>query len=722
MGDSLYLVNGPEGDSSEAPFGRGDFLCPFLVEQSIGIMTRNLPIRELHTSEFLDETEFGIDPTQVAHIMGILRSSLYSRKALAVMREYSSNAWDAHRMSGKRDVPIEITLPTWGDPVFTCRDFGPGMSRKEVLKVYTLYGASTKRNITNPQDTPVGNLGIGAKSAFCINDSFTVTSWFDGIKSVYSAALDASNKGRMTLLHEEPCQPEETGIQIQVGIPSRFIPDFEKEAPFLFQFMNPQPKINLEIPPLPQGTTSGCLGHTNQWVGVMGCVPYRLDILQLQTPLQENGTWHTVQSFNGRLDLPIDSVDFAAHREELQYTERTIKTLAQYFRQLIDESIEASLKKIKSRRVSPWQKRIESGRILSLLRERKFELTRYAPNVRWDLRDQPFRFMQGRTAITQTWASSDTTLLLTDPKSRRGKWNLGMHDIEVVGPNGMPLAELREHLKAFLQANDCTGVAIGVLHKDRAKNLQTTRPRNTNPKYAKTCFTWRQTNNTKASDNWLIADQPEGEHVFVILASYKPLGFFSNEFARQAACLKQVLQVTGQPDPIIYGYKTTVRKALEAKDIPNGIPFKVYFDQTLKENWTLIKQASNLAEWVERFGFRYNNEDQTRWNRWVTQYCNVLARKLDPEHPLVVYLSEYQQCLDNKITLHHNLTQALSRLGLLDQKRPHDLLKDLHNNYPMLALACPNHQSLYKNLLTSSNTILDYIQECDSAKQRVNNP
>ena len=43
--------------------------------------------------------EFGISKGDEAHLMQILRDTLYSDKVLAVLREYSSNAWDAHAAS-----------------------------------------------------------------------------------------------------------------------------------------------------------------------------------------------------------------------------------------------------------------------------------------------------------------------------------------------------------------------------------------------------------------------------------------------------------------------------------------------------------------------------------------------------------------------------------------------------------------------------------------------
>ena len=120
-------------------------------------------------SSDLESASFGISEADTASIMGILRDGLYTDRILAVLREYSANAWDAHRMIGKGDLPLQITIPTHNNPVLRIRDFGPGLSHDDIFKIYSQYGASTKRNTNDA----VGMLGIGSKSGFAYSDTFT---------------------------------------------------------------------------------------------------------------------------------------------------------------------------------------------------------------------------------------------------------------------------------------------------------------------------------------------------------------------------------------------------------------------------------------------------------------------------------------------------------------------------------------------------------------------
>src|SRR5690606_8495790 len=120
------------------------------------------------------EIAFGIgDPRWVMKT----QADLYSDITTAIIREYSTNAYDAHVMAGNPD-PIEVTLPSVMDPYFIVEDRGVGMNMETFERVYTQYGVSDKResNDTN------GMLGYGSKSGVAYTTQFEVTSVKDGVK------------------------------------------------------------------------------------------------------------------------------------------------------------------------------------------------------------------------------------------------------------------------------------------------------------------------------------------------------------------------------------------------------------------------------------------------------------------------------------------------------------------------------------------------------------
>ena len=76
----------------------------------------------LKQSDDFQSVSFGIKESGLSHIFNVLRNQLYSDKVLAVIREYSTNAVDAHAEVGKLDEPIKVTLPNQLSPSFKVRD------------------------------------------------------------------------------------------------------------------------------------------------------------------------------------------------------------------------------------------------------------------------------------------------------------------------------------------------------------------------------------------------------------------------------------------------------------------------------------------------------------------------------------------------------------------------------------------------------------------------
>src|SRR4051794_1315710 len=100
-----------------------------------------------------------LDETALVHIMSVL-TNLYSDPEKAIIREYATNAWDAH-IEGGILRPIEITTPSDLAPFLTIQDYGIGLDEDGIRRIYSKYGASTKRESNDFN----GQLGMGCKSA-----------------------------------------------------------------------------------------------------------------------------------------------------------------------------------------------------------------------------------------------------------------------------------------------------------------------------------------------------------------------------------------------------------------------------------------------------------------------------------------------------------------------------------------------------------------------------
>ena len=125
-------------------------------------------------SASLDQFRSEYDEESLGMLSDIL-STLYQNPERSVLREYIANGIDAHRISGY-DGPVEVTLPSPTHPKLVIRDHGDGLSREDMQRVYFSYVRSTKRD----DDTQIGSLGLGAKIAFALTKSWTVTNFHDG--------------------------------------------------------------------------------------------------------------------------------------------------------------------------------------------------------------------------------------------------------------------------------------------------------------------------------------------------------------------------------------------------------------------------------------------------------------------------------------------------------------------------------------------------------------
>lgn len=298
-----------------------------------------------------DSAYFHLESEDVPHIFGILRGSLYSDKPLAVIREYSCNAQDAHVEAGCPEKPIQVKMPNHFDPVLKIRDFGPGMSHDDVMKVYNAYGKSTKRG-TNEQ---IGMLGIGSKSAFCYGESFSITSYFNGMARLYEAYIDESEKGIVALISETKTD-EPNGIEIAVKVKTSDITRFEETAKKFFKTFEPKPEIlgnqrlsdylagiNDEI--LLEGTgwkvksTKGMgWGYSDSKMYVrMGNIVYPFDIAHLDA-YNDAEKWVRPMSYSELfINVGIGDVKFSASREQLEYNDRTLAFVKQRVREIYAE-------------------------------------------------------------------------------------------------------------------------------------------------------------------------------------------------------------------------------------------------------------------------------------------------------------------------------------------------------------------------------------------------
>lgn len=282
---------------------------------------------------------FGIKNEGLAHIFNVLRNQLYSDKILAVLREYSCNAVDAHTEAGHPEKPIRVTLPTSLSPSLKIRDFGLGLTDQDIKEIYAFYGESTKRN----SNSLIGQLGLGSKSAFAYGDNFVINSYSNGTLSTYNAFIDESQVGQIAKLASKPTS-EPNGVEIVIPVRSGDISEFEHKAKSLFGYFKVKPtivgaKIDFEKRDTElSGNGWRFIKGRGEATAVMGNIGYRIDSRALKfnkddsnekfsEKLTEHHYYGVLNAMHLEIDLNIGDVDIAASRESLQYTDRTIKNI-----------------------------------------------------------------------------------------------------------------------------------------------------------------------------------------------------------------------------------------------------------------------------------------------------------------------------------------------------------------------------------------------------------
>ena len=302
--------------------------------------------------------KMSIDPDSIDHLMLNL-TNLYADPALAVIREYSSNAYDSHVRAGN-NTPINVVFPTAGDPVFTVEDFGVGMSKQEIIDVYSKYGLSTKNN-TNSE---IGAFGLGAKSALAITDRFDITARKNGMETV--AYVEKNSKG-VGVFHfvSETVTDKPNGFTVKVPLNdevlvSRFVShkDFfntwfpntvmvDGEVVTGVQYgdnwievnptgLTPVGWVQTHITPQRSRGQWSYFNHRERVSftiqGISYTFPDRFSIFEHGDVRKNEQLLETIKSvlnYENKviLNVPIGSVDLTPNRESLMATDKTVDTL-----------------------------------------------------------------------------------------------------------------------------------------------------------------------------------------------------------------------------------------------------------------------------------------------------------------------------------------------------------------------------------------------------------
>jgi hypothetical protein len=251
---------------------------------------------EIHSAGIKAANQFSI--AQTSKMFRILSDSLYSDKVMAVIRELSTNAYDAH-IAAKNQNPFRVTLPTQTNPSFTVRDFGTGLSQSDMEELYTTYGASNK----NDSNDFVGCLGLGSKSPFAYTKSFSTISYYGGKKLSYIAAMDESGVPSLNLVSVTDTK-EPNGLEISFAVKQYDFHEFTAKAKRIFHYFKLKPIIDGGVC---SSINDGSYSHHNVVIEGKGWKIGRVSNEHTKYPSSHNSPGSGVVAIMGNIAYPVDS-------------------------------------------------------------------------------------------------------------------------------------------------------------------------------------------------------------------------------------------------------------------------------------------------------------------------------------------------------------------------------------------------------------------------------
>lgn len=285
------------------------------------------------SGSFGKSVDMGISQKGIANLMFLL-SNLYNDPELAVIREYTTNALDAHIRVGQTRA-VDIYLPSRDNPLFVVKDYGVGMSAADIEFIYSQYGESTKAD----SNDEAGAFGLGAKAALAIATQFSLTSIKDGQKTTALISKTETGINNIDIL---PSKATDEGNGTTVTIPVPHVSSFLEKVTEFFKYSDPNKvlinghkpdsalsnatKVDVGIKGVEVYTEKNVSSYRDpKFRVIMGNVPYTMETDEVSTSISRTGESFDVGYVNMSLYIVvgIGDVDLTPSREGLRYTDKT---------------------------------------------------------------------------------------------------------------------------------------------------------------------------------------------------------------------------------------------------------------------------------------------------------------------------------------------------------------------------------------------------------------
>lgn len=275
----------------------------------------------------VESSNFSIEINE--SMFSMLTSKVYNNVIAAPIREWSTNAIDAC-IAASSPVKFDAHLPTLEELHFSIRDYGNGLSKKDLLGLFSTLGASTKRDSNDYN----GTFGIGRMSGLAYATSFSVESWHNNKYLSYLISIQSGVPVAVLLAEEHSLEP--SGLRLSLNVEPTDIHAFQQEAQKIYRFFDHKPNINIEMNL--EIDTSEFI--SDDWFIdknarsnyiLMSNVAYRIDVSREIYDYD----FHSLV-----IKAPTGAVSINPGRESLSFDKPTIEYINKRFKEIAEEYIE----------------------------------------------------------------------------------------------------------------------------------------------------------------------------------------------------------------------------------------------------------------------------------------------------------------------------------------------------------------------------------------------
>jgi hypothetical protein len=312
----------------------------------------------------------GIDEKNIAHFFRMI-ANLYQDPTMAVLREVGANCVDSIIEAGTQNIGWELHIPSRLDGNVRFVDNGVGISHDQMIRIYSIIGASSKRG----NNDLIGGFGVGKWSLCSLVNNFQAISRFNGTKSQYFISLQANGLPDIRLIKSE-ATTERNGFEVKFLCPDRYINEFNEKLVKAYRFFSVKPNVfrdgqKHEVNFTPEKVTfDGSTENFSIYEGfgspvvVMGGVGYRLPV----ETLLENKKFEKFRGLlkcNLVIHVPIGEYSITPSREAIQLDDLTMTRMLTKLDQIVDSFIPKMQADMDSFTGNTWEAKLK----LKTLRE-----------------------------------------------------------------------------------------------------------------------------------------------------------------------------------------------------------------------------------------------------------------------------------------------------------------------------------------------------------------